>query len=56
MLDGGLGSQRAVTDGDFAELDWGVGRLEDVLRDVRLQSRTAVNTPRNSGRTQSDGH
>lgn len=37
VLDCGLRPKRAVPNGDFAEIDRGIGRLEDVLRDVRLQ-------------------
>ena len=39
VLDGGLRPERAVADGDFAELDGRVWRLEEVLCDVRLQNR-----------------
>ena len=38
VLDGGLRPERAVADGDFAELDGRVWRLEEVLCDVRLQN------------------
>ena len=44
VLDGGLRPERAVADGDFAELDGRIRRLEEVLCDVRLQNgRFAVN-------------
>ena len=36
VFDCGLRPERAVTDGDLAQIDWRILALEEVLCDVRL--------------------
>ena len=44
VFDCSLRPERAVTDGDLAQIDWRILALEEVLCDVRLQNgRFAVN-------------